>query len=63
MSDGNFNRNLLPYRNYQSGVRAGQASMRARALNAMKAMLDERMPALSEDEKGEWLTAFKENLL
>ena len=33
MSDGNFNRNLLPYRDFQSGVRAGRAQMRTAALS------------------------------
>ncbi len=63
MSDGNFNRNLLPYRNYQSGVRAGQAAMRTRALNALRALLDEHPSGLSEGEKAEWLARFKEQLL
>lgn len=34
MSDGNYNRNLLPYRNYASGLRAGKAQMHTLALKA-----------------------------
>ena len=43
MSDGNYNRNLLPYHNYQSGLRAGQAAMRHRAVEAFARFLG--MPA------------------
>lgn len=39
MSDGNINRNLLPYKNYQSGVRAGRASMRTLACDTLNALL------------------------
>lgn len=31
MSDGNYNRNLLPYHQYQSGLKAGSARMHTRA--------------------------------
>ncbi len=63
MSDGNFNRNLLPYRDYQSGLRAGQATMRQRALNAAAALLDEAAPALSPDRRQSLLDEFKQALL
>lgn len=39
MSDGNFNRNLLPYQNYQSGLRAGRASMRTLAFETLQEIL------------------------
>lgn len=39
MSDGNYNRNLLPYRDYPSGVRAGRAAMRTLALAAFERVL------------------------
>ena len=32
MSDGNYNRNLLPYKPFESGLRAGRAQMRELAL-------------------------------
>ena len=50
MSDGNFNRSLLPHTDFQSGVRTG-ARMRARALEAFAQALDEVFPAASDDEK------------
>lgn len=34
MSDGNYNRNLLPYHQYTSGLKAGRAQMRTIALRA-----------------------------
>ncbi|MBP3228521.1 MAG: hypothetical protein J6M53_07075 [Bacteroidaceae bacterium] len=39
MSDGNYNRNLLPYRDYQSGFRAGRAQTLTRALETLRALL------------------------
>ena len=36
MSDGNYNKNLLPYHNYQSGVRAGRAVMKTLAVRAFQ---------------------------
>lgn len=41
MSDGNFNRNLLPYHNYTSGVRAGRASALQRAMQILSSLLEE----------------------
>lgn len=40
MSDGNYNRNLLPYKPYESGLRAGRAQMREKALKAFTAWLE-----------------------
>lgn len=42
MSDGNYNRNLLPYHQYASGLRAGKAQMHTLALKAFAAWLSER---------------------
>ncbi len=44
MSDGNFNRTLLPRHDYQSGVRAGRAAMRTRAVAAFTHLLQEARP-------------------
>ncbi len=41
MADGNYNRNILPYHNYQSGYRAGRAAMRRLALEAFDKWLQE----------------------
>ena len=50
MSDGNFNRALLPPTPYASGLKAGKAQERVRAGEAFKAWLTDYQPALSEDE-------------
>ncbi len=42
MSDGNYNRNLLPYRQYESGLRAGRAQGRTLALRAFAQWLEEQ---------------------
>ena len=36
MSDGNFNRSMLPSNSFQSGLRAGQARMQQFALEALE---------------------------
>ena len=40
MADGNYNRNILPYHNYQSGYRAGRAAMRRLALEAFDKLME-----------------------
>ncbi|MBQ7635645.1 MAG: hypothetical protein IJS89_08760 [Bacteroidaceae bacterium] len=57
MSDGNYNRNLLPYRDYQSGVRAGRAQTRAQAFDTLKAILEEC--TFSSNEREEILARFR----
>lgn len=42
MSDGNYNRNLLPYHQYESGLRAGRAQARTLALRAFAQWLEEQ---------------------
>ena len=59
MSDGNFNRNLLPYRDFQSGVRAGRAQMRTAAVAAFEKWLDGCGSAFSEEERAEAVQLFK----
>ncbi len=59
MSDGNYNRNLLPYNNYQSGVRAGEARMRTLALNAFEKILETHGLNKNKEEKQQLLTEFR----
>lgn len=42
MSDGNFNRNLLPYHPYLSGLKAGRAQMKSIAIEAFTQCLGEQ---------------------
>ena len=51
MADGNYNRNILPYHNYQSGYRAGRAAMRRLAL--------ENEEAFTADKADEARVAFQ----
>ena len=57
MSDGNYNRNLLPYHQYQSGLKAGRAQMRTLAIRAFVAWMDEQH--FSEEEKKEQELKFR----
>ena len=50
MSDGNFNRALLPSTPYRSGVKMGQQQMRTRATEAFKAVIKEKFPTLQDEE-------------
>ncbi len=51
MSDGNFNRALLPKNELSAGIRAGKAQMRAKAEQAFIATLAKFFPELSEGQK------------
>lgn len=62
MSDGNFNRNLLPYKNYQSGLRAGKMQMKVRAVAALRACLEELSIAIDDEERDKLMRKFQETL-
>ncbi|MBR1498970.1 MAG: hypothetical protein IJ615_05000 [Bacteroidaceae bacterium] len=51
MSDGNFNRALLPSTPYRSGVRMGQQQAKTKAEEALRKALDEAIPPLSAEQK------------
>lgn len=50
MSDGNFNRSLLPHTPYHSGLQTGKAKARMKAVEAFREILGEEQPPLSPDE-------------
>lgn len=56
MSDGNFNRALLPHTPYQSGLSAGKSMTRMHAL----AVLDELLPTWFPTDNAEQLQAKRE---
>ncbi|MDO5482941.1 MAG: hypothetical protein Q4F47_07890 [Bacteroidaceae bacterium] len=56
MSDGNFNRQLLPKTELSSGLRAGKAQMRVKAEKAF----DEVINTFLEDESKERKEAMKQ---
>lgn len=60
MSDGNYNKNLLPYRDYQSGYRAGSIRMKVKAKTVLKELLEKSSLPAEETEK--LLQDFSENL-
>ncbi|MBO5698850.1 MAG: hypothetical protein J6R79_02445 [Bacteroidaceae bacterium] len=59
MADGNFNRSPLATNSYQSGVRAGKATMRTLALNAFAKHIEENFKNASDEEKQTLLETFK----
>lgn len=61
MSDGNFNTKLLAPGGFASGVRAGEARMKQRALQALQALLAAQT-ALSETDRQELYADFKQRL-
>lgn len=59
MSDGNFNRQLLPKTELSSGLRAGKAQMRVKAEKAF----DEVINTFLEDESKECKEAMKQTFM
>ena len=62
MSDGNFNRALLPSTPYRSGMKMGGQQMRGKAIEAFRNLIKERFPALKEEELQELIEAFRRRL-
>lgn len=62
MSDGNYNRNLLPYNNYRSGLKAGHAQMKTLALEAFVKWFREYSHESTDEEVTEAQHRFHELL-
>lgn len=62
MSDGHFNRSLLPRTDYQSGYRAGQAAARRQAEAVFRHVVQTEFFHLSPEEQETVCRAFKEGL-
>lgn len=62
MSDGNFNRALLPSTPYASGIKMGRQQMKAKAADALRDVLKEKFPTLSDEELQDILNAFRQKL-
>lgn len=60
MSDGNFNRALLPHTPYQSGLATGRMQMRNRAEEAIKEILLKHFPDISQQQLAEIINEYKE---
>jgi len=59
VSDGHFNRSILPKTDYQSGLRAGRAGMKQISIAAFLHTLETTCPEFSEERKEETLNVFK----
>ena len=58
MSDGNFNRARLPQTPYASGIKMGRQQMKAKAAEAFKDLLAERLSGLNAEEQADLLKDF-----
>ena len=62
MSDGNFNRALLPKNELTAGIRAGKAQMRTKAEQAFQETIEYFLPELTEKTKREMKEEFMSRL-
>lgn len=62
MSDGNFNRALLPHTPYHSGLATGRMQMRIKAEEALKNILNECFPEISSEEHEKIVNTFREKI-
>lgn len=62
MSDGNFNRALLPSTPYRSGVKMGQQQAKAKAIKALQVALERTQPPLSYEQKEAIAASFEKEL-
>lgn len=62
MSDGNFNRSMLPSNSYQSGVRAGRSQMRIKAIQLVEELLQEELATIDEEKRAQLLQLFRQRL-
>ena len=60
MSDGNFNRQLLPPNSYRSGLQVGRQQMRQKALDALSEIL--ASSSLNQEEKERMLSEMRARL-
>ena len=62
MSDGNFNRQLLPNTDLSSGLRAGKAQMKMRAEQAFNEIIENFLTEETEEKKAAMKQRFMELL-
>lgn len=63
MSDGNFNRALLPSTPYRSGIKMGQQQLRIKVEAAFREVVKEKFPTLSDEELDSISEEFHKKLL
>ncbi|MCR4593068.1 MAG: hypothetical protein K5672_07945 [Bacteroidaceae bacterium] len=62
MSDGNFNRALLPSTPIASGIKMGRQQMKAKALIVFKDLIKEKFPTLTDKELQDIIKSFSSRL-
>lgn len=62
MSDGNFNRALLPSTPIASGIKMGKQQMKTKAVAVFKDIIKERFPTLTDEELQDILSTFNTRL-
>lgn len=62
MSDGNFNRALLPPTPYRSGVKMGYQQAKAKIVSALNVAFEKVRPALTDEQKQEIMRLVKAEL-
>ena len=62
MSDGNFNRALLPSTPIASGIKMGKQQMKAKAVTVLKELMKEKFPTLSDEELQNIISTFNTRL-
>jgi len=62
MSDGNFNRALLPSTPIASGIKMGKQQMKTKAVAVFKDIIKERFPTLTDEELQDIVSTFNTRL-
>ena len=62
MSDGNFNKALLPKSELSAGIRAGKAQMRTKAEKAFESVINDFFSDIETNRNEELKTAFMNKL-
>ena len=62
MSDGHFNRSLLPKTDFQSGIKVGHLRACRSAEAAFETVLAEVFPSVTEQQKSQARTRFHEEM-
>lgn len=62
MSDGNFNRALLPSTPIASGIKMGKQQMKTKAVAVFKDIIKERFPTLTDEELQNIVSTFNTRL-
>ncbi|MGN0234668.1 MAG: hypothetical protein ACI4B5_09630 [Bacteroidaceae bacterium] len=63
MSDGNFNRALLPSTPYRSGIKMGQQQLRTKAESVLREILKEKFPTMTDEELHKFMAEFHKRIL